>query len=298
MQHHRGIWLFTGFFVLVAATILAVRDARAPARIPSIDTPVKSVASVLTEPQLEMLVKTMKACLENDPQARRANTRSLVDGVAALAADGVYESADTYYALGVLRTAQLDFTGAEAAYQKAIELRPDWNWVYNGLGILMHTMGKYAEAEAAFRRAIELDPDWSRAYNDLAILLRLTGRLDEAEVNALRALELNPNAVATHNNYGNLLVALERYEEAENEYRVAIAHEPDHPAPYYNLACLASLRGDRQEVVPLLLCAIEFDASYRDEARFDEDFDPVRDDPAFRLLVQGRDGDRVTRIPE
>jgi len=298
MQHHRGIWLFTGFFVIVAATILAVRDARAPARIPSIDTPVKSVASVLTEPQLEMLVNTMKACLENDPQARRANTRSLVDGVAALAADGVYESADTYYALGVLRTAQLDFTGAEAAYQKAIELRPDWNWVYNGLGILMHTLGKYAEAEAAFRKAIELDPGWSRAYNDLAILLRLTGRLDEAEVNALRALELNPNAVATHNNYGNLLVALERYDEAENEYRAAIAHEPDHPAPYYNLACLASLRGDRQEVVPLLLCAIEFDASYRDEARFDEDFDPVREDPAFRLLVQGPNGDRMPRIPE
>ncbi len=298
MQHHRGIWLFTGFFVLVAAIILAVRDARAPARAPVIDTPVKVVASELSERQIEMLVVTMKACLENDPQARRANTRSLVDGVAALAADGIYESADTYYALGVLRTAQLDFPGAEAAYQKAVELRPDWNWVYNGLGILMHTQGQYAEAEAAFRKAIELDPNWSRAHNDLAILLRLTGRLEDAEVHALRALELNPDAVATHNNYGNLLVALERYDEAEAEYRAAIAHEPDHPAPYYNLACLASLRGDREEVVPLLLCAIEFDASYRDEAKFDEDFDAVRDDPAFRLLVQGTNGERMTRLPE
>jgi Flp pilus assembly protein TadD len=221
-----------------------------------------------------------------------------VDGVAALAADGIYESADTYYALGVLRTAQLDFAGAESAYQKAIALRPDWNWVYNGLGILKHTQGHYAEAEAAFRKAIELDPDWSRAHNDLAILLRLTGRLEEAEVEALRALDLNPNAVATHNNYGNLLVALERFEEAEAEYRVAIAEEPDHPAPYYNLACLASLKGNTQDVVPLLLCAIEFDASYRDEARYDDDFDPVRNDPVFQYLVQGPGDGQKARVPE
>ena len=298
MQHHRGIWVFTGVVVLIAAIILAVRDARAPARTLSIDTPVKTLASALTEPQIQMLVETMKACLENDPQARRANTRSLVDGIAALAADGVYESADTYYALGVLRTAQLDFDLAEAAYEKAIALRPDWNWVYNGLGILKHTQGKYAEAEAAFRKAIELDPDWSRAHNDLAILLRLTGRLEEAESEALRALELNPNAVATHNNYGNLLVALERFDEAEAEYHIAIAEEPDHPAPYYNLACLASLKGNRQEVVPLLLCAIEFDASYRDEARYDDDFDPVRDEPVFQLLVQSPGSEPQTRLPE
>jgi len=298
MQHHRGIWTFTGAVVLLAAIILAVRDARAPARAPSIDTPVKTIASELTEPQIEMLVETMKACLDTDPQARRANTRSLVDGVAALAADAVYESADTYYALGVLRTAQLDFAGADAAYEKARALRPDWNWVYNGLGILKHTLGQYAEAESAFRKAIELDPDWSRAHNDLAILLRLTGRLEEAEAEALRALELNPNAVATHNNYGNLLVALERFDEAEAEYRSAIAQEPDHPAPYYNLACLASLKGNTQDVVPLLLCAIEFDASYRDEARYDDDFDPVRDDPVFQLLVQGPGNEPQTRVPE
>ncbi len=286
MTHHRGIWLFTGAIVTLAIIVLAVREARAPAR-PPVETPVMSVASELSVSQIQMLVDTMKACLENDPQARRDNTRSLVEGVAALAEKGIYETADTYYALGVRRTAQLNFPGAQAAYNKAIALRPDWNWAYSGLGILMHTMGRATEAEAAFRKAIELDPNWSRAHNDLAILLRLTGRLDEAQVEAERALELNPNAVATHNNYGNLLVALNRYDEAEAQYRIAIAHEPDHPAPYYNLACLASLRGNKEVVIPLLLCAIEFDESYRAEARNDDDFDAVRDDPAFQILTSG-----------
>ena len=117
---------------------------------------------------------------------------------------------------------------------------------------------------------------------------------------AQRALELNPNAVATHNNYGNLLVALKRYDEAETEYHIAIDQEPDHPAPYYNLACLASLKGNTESVVPLLLCAIEFDASYRDSRHscHDDDFDPVRNDPTFQLLLEAPEGEPKTRLPE
>ncbi|MCC6488186.1 MAG: tetratricopeptide repeat protein [Candidatus Hydrogenedentes bacterium] len=298
MRHHRGIWIFTGLVVILAAVVLSVRDANAPAS-PPVFSPVDAVADELTGPQMQMLIETMKACLETDPQARRSNTRSLVNGIAALAEDKIYETADTYYALGVRRAAQRDYEGAEEAYRKAIELRPNWNWAYSGLGILMHTQARMADAEAAFRKAIELDPGWSRAHDDLAILLRLTGRLEEAEAEALRALELRPNAVATRNNFGNLLVALKRYDEAEAEYRAAIAVEPDHPAPYYNLACLASLRGRSAEVVPLLLCAIEFDASYREEARKDDDFDPVRDDPAFQILVNGPSTPpTLPRLPE
>ena len=284
--------------MLLAGVVLSVREAGAPAS-PPVFNPVDAVSDVLSVAQIQMLVETMKACLENDPQARRSNTRSLVNGIAALAEEGLYETADTFYALGVRRAAQRDYDGAEEAYRRAIDLRPNWNWAYSGLGILMHSQGRMPEAETAFRKAIELDPDWSRAHNDLAILLRLTGRYEEAEVEALRALELNPNAVATRNNFGNLLVALKRYDEAEAEYRLAIAVEPDHPAPYYNLACLASLRGRTEEVVPLLLCAIEFDASYRDEARNDDDFDSVREDPAFQILVNGPSTpSALPRLPE
>jgi len=239
----------------------------------------------LSEAQIQIPVDAMKACLEKDPQARRANTRALVEGVAALAESGRVESADTFYALGVFRSTERDYRGAEEAFRKAIGMRPDWKWGYNQLGIVLHSIGRAKESEEMFRKAIALDPEWGRPHNDLAILLRLLGRLDEAEQEALRALELDPSSVAGYNNYGNLLVALGRYAEAEAAYRKAIALEPDHPAPYYNLACVASLQEHHDEVVPLLLCAIEFDSSYREEARHDDDFEPVRGDKAFQMLV-------------
>ena len=276
--------MLTGSVVLVAALIVLVRDVRAPATDGE-SSPMADVASRLTPEQVQILVDAMKACLETDPQARRPNTRLLVEGVAGMASTGRVESADTYYALGVLLSAKRDFPGAEVAFRKAIDLRPDWKWGYNQLGIVLHSTGNPKESEEMFRKAIAIDPEWGRAHNDLAILLRLVGRMEEAEAEAKRSLELDPNSVAGHNNYGNLLVALGRYEEAEAEYRNATKLEPDHPAPYYNLACLASRQGHHNEVVPLLLCAIEFDPVYRDEARHDNDFDAVRNDEAFKLLV-------------
>ncbi|NUM52542.1 MAG: tetratricopeptide repeat protein [Candidatus Hydrogenedentes bacterium] len=287
MRSHRVIWVLAGCVAVAAAFIVVVRDVRAPAANGEL-RPMAVVTSRLTEPQMQILIDAMKACLEIDPQARRPNTRLLVEGVAEMASSGKLETADTFYALGVQLSAQRDFLGAEKAFRKAVELRADWKWGYNQLGIVLHSMGRPEDSEAMFRKAIELDPNWGRAHNDLAILLRLMGRMEEAEAEAKRSLELEPNSVAGHNNYGNLLAALDRFEEAEAEYRLALKLEPDHPAPYYNLACLASRQGHHSEVVPLLLCAIEFDPAYRAEARQDSDFDAVRHDDAFRLLVRAK----------
>jgi len=284
MKHHGVIWVITGIAVLVAGIVVGVREARAPVT-DTPDSPIQTVVGYLSPQQTDLVVEAMKACIDKDPQARRYNTRSLVEAVASLAENGVLESAETYYALGLRLSGQQRFSDAETAYRKAIELRPDWNWGHSALGILLQTVGRMDEAEQAFRKAVDLDPKWSRAHNDLAILLRLTERYPEAETEAKKALALDPDSIAANNNYGNLLVALKRYDEAEEAYRKAIASEPDHPAPFFNLACLACLRGRRDEVVPLLVCAITFDDAYLDQARQDPDLESMRNDPIFKKLV-------------
>ena len=284
MRLHKAIWIFAVSLALAATLVVLVQDLHAPGTNGDARA-VPNAAARLTPEQAHILVDAMKACLEIDPQARRPNTRQLVENVAEMASSRRLETADTYYALGMQRSGERDFDGAQAAFRKAIDLRADWTWGYNQLGIVLNSLGKPNESEAMFRKAIAIDPKWGRAHNDLAILLRLIGRMDEAEAEAKRSLELDPGSVAAHNNYGNLLAALGRFPEAEAEYRKATKLEPDHPAPYYNLACLASREGHHQDVVPLLLCAIEFDPTYREEARHDSDFDAVRNDEAFRLLV-------------
>lgn len=286
MKSQKTIWYITGAVVVLAALFAVSRDSFAP-RHQDVGPAVHvSIVDVPRE-RADQLVGTMLQCLELDPAARRRNTRRIVEAVAVLAEQGVLETAETHYALGVRYFGQRKLTEGEAAFQRAIALRPDWHMPQNGLGILLHAAKRFDESERAFKKAIELAPNQSRAYNDLAVLLRLTGRLEEAESYAKRALVLDPNTLPTHNNYGNLLVEQRRFEEAEQAYARASELEPDHPAPYYNLACLASLRGDADRAIALLHTAIVLDDRYRKEASGDDDFDPIRENASFRSLVYG-----------
>jgi len=286
MNAQKTIWYITGAVVVLTAVFVVSRKSFAPVEIPRKEAVHVSIVDV-SPAQATQLVNTMLRCLEQDPAARRLNTRRIVEAVAVLAEQGVLETGETHYALGVRYFGQRKLAEGEAAFDSAIALRPDWSLPQIGLGILLHTAKRYDDAESAFKKAIEISPDQSRPYNDLAILLRKTGRLDEAESFAKLALQLDPDILPTHNNYGNLLVEKKRFEEAEREYARASEIEPDNPAPYFNLACLASLRGDDDRAVALLHTAIVLDVEYRKAAADDEDFDSIRKTPAFQELVYG-----------
>jgi hypothetical protein len=79
-----------------------------------------------------------------------------------------------------------------------------------------------------------------------------------------------------------------RYGEAADVLREAIEHHPDSAGLIYNLACFDSMAGaDGATVAGCLGRAIELYPGFRDFAREDSDFEPVRHDPAFQALVGG-----------
>ncbi len=252
-----------------AAIVVGARQAVAPAK-----------AS-------EELIAEAIHLLAGDPSAWAPRTRSSIRAAAVLVERGEIRTAEGYYVLALQYMREHNATGAEALFKRAIAVRPDWSWPYVGLGTLLggYMMGRTQGAIAALRKAAELDPQWSRPHDSLAIILRLDGRLEEAEQEAVKALELDPGNVATNTNYANLLVAMNRFDEAEQYYVKAITLDPGHSKPYYNLACLYSLRGATADAVKNLEEAIKRAGSLRVEARIDPDFDPIRENPAFRRLV-------------
>jgi hypothetical protein len=76
-----------------------------------------------------------------------------------------------------------------------------------------------------------------------------------------------------------------RYAEAADRGVELIESRPDQPYLYYNVACCESLAGRTDAAIDHLRRAIEMWDGCRDMATADPDFDPVRDDPAFRDLV-------------
>jgi tetratricopeptide (TPR) repeat protein len=75
------------------------------------------------------------------------------------------------------------------------------------------------------------------------------------------------------------------YAEAADRGRELIDAYPDQGALYYNTACCESLAGRAADAVDHLRRAIDMWDGCRGLAKEDTDFDPIRDEPAFRELV-------------
>jgi hypothetical protein len=76
-----------------------------------------------------------------------------------------------------------------------------------------------------------------------------------------------------------------RYAEAADRGRELVEAHPEFPALLYNVACCESLAGRTADAVEHLRLAIERGEGHRSLAVGDSDFDPIRDEPAFKELV-------------
>jgi tetratricopeptide (TPR) repeat protein len=75
------------------------------------------------------------------------------------------------------------------------------------------------------------------------------------------------------------------YEAALAVARQALEEYPGNPLAHYNVACMSSLLGRPDDALEHLQAALEGHPDYVENARTDEDFAPLRDDPRFRELV-------------
>ena len=78
-----------------------------------------------------------------------------------------------------------------------------------------------------------------------------------------------------------------RYADALEAVRGALEHLPDHAGLNYNYACFATLAGDTgDDTFAHLRRSVELRPRFRDDARRDDDFAAVRDDPRFEEALR------------
>jgi tetratricopeptide (TPR) repeat protein len=76
-----------------------------------------------------------------------------------------------------------------------------------------------------------------------------------------------------------------RYDEVIEPMRDLAERNPEYPALLYNLACLESLTGRKEDALVHLREALERSDRLQDLAKTDSDLDAIREEPAFRDLV-------------
>jgi hypothetical protein len=79
----------------------------------------------------------------------------------------------------------------------------------------------------------------------------------------------------------------QRYADAVEAVRSGLEHTPDHAGLHYNYACFATLAGDTgDETFAHLRRSVELFPRFREDARKDDDFAAVRDDPRFEEALR------------
>jgi hypothetical protein len=78
-----------------------------------------------------------------------------------------------------------------------------------------------------------------------------------------------------------------RYADALDAVREGLEHMPDHAGLHYNYACFATLAGETgDETFGHLKRSVELSPNFGEQARRDDDFAAVRDDPRFEAALR------------
>jgi tetratricopeptide (TPR) repeat protein len=119
-------------------------------------------------------------------------------------------------------------------------------------------------ARAAYERAVELRPDYAEAYYDLGVLDQSKGKYSQAVQEYVRATQLKSDYWPAWNNLGNALVALGDPERALGAFEMTLRLNPDHWPSQYNIAVVHFNSGRFQEAIPRLRTVLDWRPDFRD----------------------------------
>lgn len=177
------------------------------------------------------------------------------------------------------------FEKALRNYEEAIKIEPDNFNAWVGKGLALDKLSRFKEELKASEKCIELKPNesfpWSNKGSSLIDLKRYEEALEPIK-KSLEIMPLNPHAWS---NKGKALFGLKRYDESLEAFQEALKLNFDDADSLYNVACLYSIKKDKDNAVKYLKKAVKLDESLAERAKKDKDFEELWNDDNFKEIV-------------
>jgi TolB-like protein len=133
---------------------------------------------------------------------------------------------------------------ARYAAQRALVLEPELAEGWASLGVLALDFDRdWTFAELALRRAIELKPSYSTPYHWLGDVYRYSGRVKRSKPFSRRAVELDPISGTGRDGKAFTDLLLGQLDEARDEYQIILDMGFDPTGPAANLVTFGELLG-------------------------------------------------------
>jgi len=150
---------------------------------------------------------------------------------------------------------------AEEAVKNALAIDSDLGEAYASLARIHAYYNRKDEAETAYQKAIELSPNYASAYYAYSSFLgKYPLRIQEQVELARKAVELDPRSSSMSLNLGQKYLNQGLYTLAEGQFQKVIELDPDFAPGYSSLAVLYMLyMGQFDKVLPPINKAVELD---------------------------------------
>ena len=177
------------------------------------------------------------------PKARKAAEN-------ALALDDYLAEAHTSLAY-VKFSYDWNWSSAEAEFQRAITLNPNYAIAHHWYGQFLRLMGREEDSIVEGHRPRDLDPRSLVINVEAGLPYYYSHRYDEALRHFRKALDLDPNFALAHHDIGWVLEAQGKYAEAIKEFERAV-HISDVAALWSSLGHAYGMAGRRQDALRVL----------------------------------------------
>ncbi len=185
-------------------------------------------------------------------QGRINEAREVLEHAVSIAS----EDADSHYLLASILEATEPRDAEIFHLQRAIELRPDFEFARRQLIAALLRSEQFALATQLCEESLAILPNSSELHLYRSNLYERAGDKTSAIASCERALALNPGFIEAQQNLSRLLFDTEQFERAEASYRREIALTPEHFGPRHQLGIVLDRMGRYAEAIELFKQAI------------------------------------------
>ncbi|MEW5856764.1 MAG: tetratricopeptide repeat protein [Cyanobacteriota bacterium] len=159
------------------------------------------------------------------------------------------------------------------AYDKAIQIKPDFTWAWYNRGVALWYLKQYQEAIASYDKAIQENGEWgnlspAEAWTDRGEALRKLQQYEKAIASYDKAIQIKPDYHKAWTSRGNALLELKQYQEAIASYDKAIQIKPDLALPWNSRGSALSYLQQYKKAIASYDKAIQIKPDYH-EAWYD-----------------------------
>lgn len=165
--------------------------------------------------------------------------------------------AEHYNSLGNVCRRLSRWDEALAAYQKALEIQPDYAIAHCNIGIIYTALEKNEDAIAHLKKAIALNPDLLPALNQLGDIYLREEKYVEARDVLLQSVLKMPDQVESNHRLGIAYFKLHDFENARTQFEKVLILNYQHPEINQYLANTWLELRDHEKAMHYYFCQLE-----------------------------------------